>query len=51
MRVVETDYKQSRGACWARHEAQKLYNGEDYVLQLDSHMRFVQGWDLICIDS
>lgn len=51
VRVIETDYRQSRGACWARHEAQKLYNGEDYVLQLDSHMRFVQGWDLICIDS
>ena len=51
VKVIETDYRQSRGACWARHEAQKLYNGEDYVLQLDSHMRFVQGWDLICIDS
>lgn len=50
-RVIDTFYKESKGACWARHEAQKLYAGEDYVLQIDSHMRFVQGWDLICIDG
>ncbi len=51
LKVIETNYRQSRGTCWARHEAQKLYNGEDFVLQLDSHMRFVHGWDLICIDG
>ncbi len=50
-RVIDTYYKKSKGACWARHEAQKLYAGEDYVLQIDSHMRFSQGWDLICIDG
>ena len=50
-RVIDTYYKESKGACWARHEAQKLYAGEDYVLQIDSHMRFVHGWDLICIDG
>ncbi len=50
-RVIETDYRRSRGACWARHEAQKLFDGEDYVLQIDSHMRFVHGWDLICTDG
>ncbi|MBP1749645.1 MAG: hypothetical protein H6Q52_2184 [Deltaproteobacteria bacterium] len=49
--MIDTDYRKSRGACWARHEAQKLYAGEDYVLQIDSHMRFVHGWDLICIDG
>ena len=50
-KVIDTDYRRSRGACWARHETQKLYAGEDYVLQIDSHMRFAHGWDLICIDG
>lgn len=50
-RVIDTYYKESKGACWARHEAQKLYACEDYVLQIDSHMRFVPGWDVICIDG
>ncbi len=50
-KVIETDFRQSRGVCWARHEAQKLYDGEDFVMQIDSHMRFVHGWDLILIDG
>ncbi len=39
----------SKGVCWARYEAQKLYRGEDYVLMIDSHMRFVANWDEILI--
>lgn len=35
----------SKGVCWARHQAQSLYDNEDYVLMIDSHMRFVEGWD------
>jgi hypothetical protein len=50
-RVIDTDYRESRGACWARHEAQKLYGGEDFVLQIDSHMRFVRDWDTVCVDG
>ncbi|MBP7529143.1 MAG: radical SAM protein [Syntrophorhabdaceae bacterium] len=50
-KVIDTDYRTSKGACWARHEAQKLYAGEDYVLQIDSHMRFVRHWDFICEDG
>jgi hypothetical protein len=50
-RFIDTYYKESKGACWARHEAQKLYDGEDYVLQIDSHMRFAHGWDVICVDG
>lgn len=38
-------YTRSRGACWARSETQALYEGEPYTLQIDSHHRFVQGWD------
>lgn len=36
----------SRGACWARHVIlSQLRQDEAYVLQIDSHSRFVEGWD------
>jgi len=31
--------------CWARAEIMKLYEGEDWYLQLDSHHRFTRDWD------
>jgi Glycosyltransferase (GlcNAc) len=36
---------QSRGACWARAEVQREYSGEDFYLQLDSHVQMTPGWD------
>ena len=48
-RIIELDYRRSRGTCWARHRIQSLYDGEDYTLHLDSHHRFVDGWDEICV--
>jgi len=44
-RVLRINRHESKGACWARAQAYSLYDGEDYVLQIDSHMRFVQHWD------
>ena len=44
-RILEYDWKASRGLCWARHLIQKLYRGEEYTLQLDSHHRFAEHWD------
>ncbi len=37
--------ERSRGIGWARWQAQKLYDDEDYFLMIDSHMRFVEHWD------
>jgi len=48
--VIDINYKDSLGACWARNALQQLYNGEEYTLQLDSHHRFVQNWDEECIN-
>lgn len=45
VRIDALPATESKGACWARARAQKLYNGEDYYLQLDSHHRFVEKWD------
>src|SRR6478672_7522891 len=44
-RIREVDWRESQGACWARSEIMGLYDGQDYFLQLDSHHRFVEGWD------
>lgn len=44
-KIIEKLYNKSKGVCAARHNIQKLYNNEQYYLQLDSHHRFVKGWD------
>ena len=44
-RIVDVDYTESKGACWARNTLQQQYGGEQYTLQLDSHHRFIQDWD------
>lgn len=42
--------RDSQGACWARSLIlTKLRGGEEFVLQIDSHMRFVDGWDEILL--
>lgn len=45
-RIVDINYKDSQGACWARNQLQQTYDGEKYTLQLDSHHRFIQNWDV-----
>jgi hypothetical protein len=44
-RVLEYHWSESKGLCWARSEIQKLWRGEEYTLQLDSHHRFIENWD------
>ncbi len=40
---------ETEGTCWARHQVQTLYQDEKFYFQIDSHMRFVEGWDSILI--
>lgn len=47
--ILDIPYQDSKGACWARNQIQQHYNGETYTLQLDSHHRFIQDWDVECI--
>jgi hypothetical protein len=42
---VRIDPVYARGPCWARALAMTLYEGEDWFLQLDSHMDFDDDWD------
>ncbi len=43
--ILDVDWRDSKGACWARAAIMELYRGEQWYLQLDSHCRFVYGWD------
>ena len=38
-------WREATGPCRARHLAGSLWAGEEFFLQIDSHMRFCQGWD------
>lgn len=42
VREVRCHYSTATGPCAARSMAQQLWAGEEYVLQIDAHMRFVQ---------
>jgi hypothetical protein len=48
-RILDVLYSESTGVCWARNQVQQLYDGEEYTLQIDSHMRFGKNWDQILI--
>lgn len=45
-KIIDIDYTESKGACWARNKIQQLYDDEEYTLQLDSHHRFITNWDI-----
>jgi hypothetical protein len=44
-RFSEHPIQESEGGCWARAIAQKMWEGETYTMQIDSHMVFAPGWD------
>jgi len=45
VRTLSLPHTEAKGPIFARHLAASLYGGEDFVLQIDSHMRFRRGWD------
>ncbi len=49
-RTVEFHAKDALGVCWARHQTQKLWRGEEYIFQIDSHMRFKPDWDALLLE-
>ncbi len=50
-KVLDVDWRDSRGACWARSEVMKLWAGEEWFLQLDSHHRFAANWDVTLLEQ
>ena len=51
VRIININAAESNGICWAKHQAQSLWQGEDYILQIDSHTRFVPGWDVAMLEE
>lgn len=45
IRYVQLNPVDSRGVSWARSLAFSLYQGEPWLLQIDSHTLFEPGWD------
>lgn len=49
LRFLECSASEARGPMWARALGYSLYRGEDYVLQIDCHMRFRRSWDKLVV--
>ena len=49
--ILDVDWRNSKGACWARSEIMQLWHGEAWFLQVDSHCRFAPGWDETLINT
>lgn len=47
--IIDIDYRDAKGPCYARYLLNQRYTNEKYMLQLDSHHRFIRGWDDILI--
>lgn len=45
VRYVHVHPEDTLGVSWARNTAFSLYDGEAFLLQVDSHTLFEQGWD------
>ena len=47
VKIMEVDAADAKGPSWARYMIQKhMYGTEDFYLQIDSHTRFIDGWDV-----
>lgn len=45
LKCLRYHYKEAKGPTWARYLIQCEWSGEEYYLQIDSHMRFAKDWD------
>lgn len=49
-KIIDIKHDESKGACWSRNLTQLQYTNEKYILQIDSHHRFIESWDTVCKD-
>jgi len=45
IKVVKVPFRESKGHGWARRQAQDLYSGQDYTIQVEAGSRFADNWD------
>jgi len=50
-RVLRLNETQTYGPFFARFLASKLFGGENYFMQVDAHMEFRPGWDVLMIET
>jgi [Skp1-protein]-hydroxyproline N-acetylglucosaminyltransferase len=50
IRIIRIPYFDAKGPTWARYLCSTLWDGEEYYFQIDSHTKFVKGWDTLCIN-
>jgi [Skp1-protein]-hydroxyproline N-acetylglucosaminyltransferase len=48
--VKRMPHVDAKGPVLARYHCSKLYNGQDYYFQIDSHTTFEKNWDIVVID-
>ncbi len=51
IKVKHYPSSEAPGTCAARYDCNKMLTDEDYVLHIDSHMRFSKNWDLTLLDQ
>ena len=51
IRYLQVNPQDARGCAWARYVVSSLYGGEDYLLQIDAHTVFDQGWDTLLVEQ
>jgi hypothetical protein len=51
IKYIKISNTQAKGPCWARFCINQMWDGEEYYLQIDSHTRFVESWDIKCIEE
>ena len=47
---IKLPHTEAKGPTWARYLASHLWNGEEYFLQIDSHINMIKDWDKKLID-
>jgi [Skp1-protein]-hydroxyproline N-acetylglucosaminyltransferase len=50
IRIIRIPFYEAKGPTYARYLCSTLWNGENYYLQIDSHIRFAKNWDALAID-
>lgn len=51
VKIIRMNSKDAKGPCWARYLIQQEWTNEKYYLQIDSHTRFVDNWDIKLISD
>lgn len=51
IRVINMPHTEAKGPTWGRFQCSKLWKGEEWFLQIDSHTRFEDDWDVTLIDQ